>query len=557
MKPKKRENPVHEVKSMKVQTWVAAELSFTGTIKYDNPFEEVDLNVTFTCGRHKFVMPGFWDGGQIWRCRFALPKAGVWHYAASSTDPANKGLTGEGDIECVKYEGDLPIYQHGFVKTEPGKRYFVYDDGTPFFYLGDTHWNFAVEEFDEPGDHADDLACDSHFKKIVDVRREQGFNVYQSEPIGARYSLSKGLFESDIEGFKDLDRRFAYIAENGFVHANAQLLFPRDVVRMERYDDEAYLIRLARYWAARYAAYPVMWTLGQEVDNDFYFTRGDQKRFEKENNPFKLFAKGLHDNDPYRHPLTAHMEYCSLVPGPAGDGTAPSLSAFREVPGHDWFGYQWSRGLDRPLDYEFARDGFLNGQGKVCILYESRYDRLWTKEYGARSEGWIAYLNGLYGYGYGAIDIWLYKSTYDINRESNDGYDIATPEDKQLHWSKSVFFDTAKQMGYMKAFFEKLAWWKLVPRFNSPAWFTPDGENFHSVASDERNTIVIYFFRRDDFSTGVLHNLEKVEYTYQWFNPRTGVYGEKRSFWPDAHRDYRIEQKPDKFDWVLLVEKKK
>lgn len=544
---------------MTVKTWVAGEIKMTSSKKYANPFEDVDVDVTFTLGRTKIKLPAFWDGGKTWIVRFALPKAGLWKYAGVCTDETNKGLTVAGEVECVPYDGDLEIYRRGFVKTVPGLRYFVYDDGTPFFYLGDTHWNMCKEEFDEPGDHAGDLKCASHFKYIVDKRVEQGFNVYQSEPLDAQYTnlIGSGLHEDAIPGFRDMDARFAYIAEKGMVHANAQLLFPRFLVYIARYDDKAYIKRLARYWAARYAAYPVMWTLGQEVDNDFYFTRGDQKKFEKEDNPFKIIAAGLHENDPYRHPLTGHMEYCSYAPGPGHDGTMPSTSAFRDTPGHDWYGYQWSRSLNTPMNYEFGKDGWLNGQGKVCVLYESRYDCLWTKHYGARSEGWHAYLNGLYGYGYGAIDIWLYKSTYDIHRESNDGRDIITPEDKQKPWSESVEFETAYQMGYMKKFFQSLEWWKLMPRFEAPSYFTADTpEPWFSLASDERNTIVMYFCN-DGYETGTLLHLDRAEYTLQWFNPRTGEYMPKRSFTPDPHRMHRLEFKPTKDDWVLLVQKKK
>ena len=539
---------------MKVKTWLADEIKFTSSVEYADPFEDVDVDVTFTCGRKSLTVPAFWDGGKTWIVRFALPKAGEWQYEAKCSDGKNKGLSKKGEIECVKYDGELEIYKRGFVKTEPDKRYFVYDDGTPFFYLGDTHWNFACEEFDEPGDHAGEIKCDSHFKYLVDRRIEQGFNVYQSEPIGAKYDISAGFNEDAIEGFRDLDRRFKYIADKGLVHANAQLVFPRLLVKFEKYE-KAYFKKLARYWAARYCAYPVMWTLGQEVDNDFYYTRGDQRKFQKEDNPFKDIAEGLYENDPYKHPLTAHMEYTCILPGPAGDGTCPSTSAFREVKGHSWYGYQWSKSLASPIDYNFAKDGWLNGQGKTCILYESRYDGLWTKHFGARSQGWLAYLNGLYGYGYGAIDIWYYKSTYDINKETNDGIDKVTPEDKQTPWSISVEYESAIQMGYMRSFFEKLEWWKLIPRFDSPAFFTPEKENYHAIATDERNTIVIYFFNHGAFETGMLRNLELCKYTYQWFNPRTGKYLEKREFYPDIHRMYKVEQKPDKFDWVLLIEK--
>ncbi len=540
---------------MTVKTWIADELEFKSAKKYANPFEDVDFDAVFTQGRQKIAFPAFWDGGDIWKVRFCLPKAGTWKYVLKCTDKENTGFQGEGTVECVKYDDDYEIYKRGFLKTEPDVRYFMYADGTPFFYLGDTHWNFIEEEFDEPGSHAGNLKCESHFKYIVDKREAQGFNVYQSEPIGAKYNLSQGLFEADLEAFRDLDRRFKYIADHGFVHANAQIHFPSRLIELNRWQDKKYLERLGRYWAARYGAYPCLWTLGQEVDNDFYYTRGDQKKFKKENNPFKDIARGLHKADPFKQPLTAHMEYFNLDSFPDADGTSPSKSAFRDIEGHTWWGYQWSKNVNDPIDHSFGKDGWLNGQNKVSVLYESRYEGLWTKNFGARSQGWLAYLNGLYGYGYGAQDIWLYKSKYDIDTESTDGRDIITPEDKKVFWPESLEYETVKQLKYMKDFFKNLKWWKLLPCFDSPAYFTPEKDNYYSIATDERRTTVIYFFNYG-YETGTIKNLENYEYTYQWFNPRTGEYSEKRSFWVDTHRCYRVGNKPEKEDMVLLIERK-
>ena len=542
---------------MTVKTWIASELSFISEKTYKNPFEDVDIDVVFTCGDKALIFPAFWDGGNIWRVRFSLPTAGTWTYTVKCADPQNPSLSGAGEIKCIAYDGDLPIYKHGFLKATPNVRYFTYADGMPFFYLGDTHWTFATEEFCEPGEHAGEIDCDSHFKYVVDRRYAQGFNVYQSEPIGVPYSLSEGVFESDLDGFRELDRRFAYLAERGFVHANAQLLFPGMLIRIKRIDDAEYLRRLGRYWAARYAAYPCLWTLGQEIDNDFYFERGDQRRITKEDHPYRYIAEGLHAADAHKQPLTAHMEFYRVeLRDGSFDGTLPSDSSFRNVKGHNFYAYQWSRKLNRPIDTEFAKDGWLNGQGKVCILYESSYENLWTKNFGARSQGWIAYLNGLYGYGYGCIDMWFYKSSYDTHRTTCDGYDTVSLEDKQEPWSRSIEYETAKQLGYMRDFFEALEWWNLIPRFDSKNYFIPDGESFYSIATDERNVLVLYFFNPESYTTGILQNLDMCEYTYQWFDPRNGEYLEEISFRPDEKRTCCIEPKPNKNDWVLLVKKK-
>ena len=72
------------------------------------------------------------------------------------------------------------------------------------------------------------------------------------------------------------------------------------------------------------------------------------------------------------------------------------------------------------------------------------------------------------GHGYGAIDIWLYNSTYDMDNPTPwDGITI-TIEDKQTKWDVSLEFPSAYQMGHMHDFFDPIEWWKLIPRFDDP-----------------------------------------------------------------------------------------
>ena len=77
-----------------------------------------------------------------------------------------------------------------------------------------------------------------------------------------------------------------------------------------------YLDKLTRYWVARYGAYPVMWTLGQEVDNDFYFNRsqnGGHVMWNSINNPYLIVAAYIEKYDAYSHPLSAHQESIGRV----------------------------------------------------------------------------------------------------------------------------------------------------------------------------------------------------------------------------------------------------
>ena len=72
------------------------------------------------------------------------------------------------------------------------------------------------EEVDEAGPHAGHIDTDSHFKYIVHRRAQQGFTVYQSEPIGSPFDLTDGkVDQEDIEGFRTADRYYQAIADEG------------------------------------------------------------------------------------------------------------------------------------------------------------------------------------------------------------------------------------------------------------------------------------------------------------------------------------------------------
>lgn len=552
--------------------WCAGELTFTAEGTYERPFYDVEMDVVFTHGAAALTVPAFWDGGSTWKVRFALTKCGEWNYETKCSNTSDTGLHGiKGTVLCTAYDGDLAIYQHGFVKTEPGKKYFVYDDGTPFFYLGDTHWGMASEELDSAGPHAGDIQTDSHFCYIVDKRAEQGFTVYQSEPIGATYNIQDGIDENDIAGFRYVDRQFDYIAKAGLLHANAELVFPGYLTESV-YGDKAYFAKLARYWVARYCAYPVLWTLGQETDDTFY------EQFTRENNPYKDMCRTINACDPYHHPISAHQEYA------ARDNVMASNSVFAGVEGHNWFAVQWSPSLTNQYDFVIPADFWNNKEGKPAILYEGRYENLWTKNFGARAQGWIGFLSGLYGYGYGCVDLWLYQSDYDTDTVSNDGIDTITPEDKAVPWSTALNFKTAEELGYMKTFLNDAQWWTLIPDFDSKsafaanplhAFFTqlkaiftgsgsfiekivkffrfPSVKPFYASARNE-NTVVIYFYN-PGLAAGTVKGLQQgADYTVNWFNPVTGEYEEPETV-TAKNGTVRISQKPTEGDWVLLMQK--
>ncbi len=561
------------------QTWVANEAVFISTNEYVNPFTDVEMDLILTNGSTTYTVPCFWDGGSIWRARFMCPTSGNWSYKTVCSDKTDSGLHNQTSTFYIeKYSGNLDIYKHGFVKTQANTRYFVYDDGTPFFYLGDTHWNLSSEPL-------------SNIKTIADKRVEQNYTVIQSEPLGASFDFSDGISDSDIKGLRLNDEKFKYIADKGLVHANASFFYPSSMAvfinrnggftgkelgtvtnaggtythRDLSESAKAALERICRYWVARYSAYPVMWTLGQEVDNDFYFTRStNDPGWSYVNNPYKYMAAYINAHDPYKSPLTAHQE--------ATSHTSASNSAFRDVQAHTWYGAQWSPSLTGGSLQSVAMDYWNNGQGKPVVNYEGRYCYLWTKNFGARAQGWMAYLSGMYGYGWGGQDTWSYLNTYSEDANSNDGVDtITAAEKKAATWQDSLEYSSAYQVGYMRTFFEKTVgdWYNLIPRFDNASYLQRQSGAYAVVASNSSNTkIVAYFYNFSDptvgqtvnsknggTNTGTFGNLSpNTKYNYLWFDPINNKVTAEGTFTANANGKWFAGSKTNT-DMVLYIYK--
>ncbi|MBR2837642.1 MAG: DUF4038 domain-containing protein [Kiritimatiellae bacterium] len=543
------------------EVWRMSEFRFAASADYDaGGGDDMRFDATFSNRTSGAVIrrPGFWDGGSAFLVRFAPTAAGVWDWRTASGDKALDGQSGS--FEALPYKGPHAIYRHGFLRAEPGKKHLTYADGTPFFYLGDTHWGMYREEMDAPGPHAGGTGAASHFKFIVDRRVQQGFTVYQSEPIGAAFRLADGHVDAaDIAGFRLADRYYRYLADAGLVHANAEFFFPSEMTDGLA-GDAAALERLSRYWVARFGAFPVLWTLAQEIDNDFYAERKGH-RWNFRNNPWVKVAEFIHRHDAYAHPLSGHQEsaWDTTVTGagtvkdkdPALSGDGRSVFCSAEVTrrtGHSWWAAQWSPDLAGPVSLDAVRDYWASDKPAVC--YEGRYCGLWTKDFGARAQGWIAFLSGFCGYGYGAIDQWLYMSDYDVDRPSHDGVETISVEDKARPWCESLEYPSAAQMAHLKRFLTSFDWWNLKPDLveRRPGDVGRGVAGVHAVAGVRH---VFYFYGKDRRTIPVSGLERGGVYALRWFDPRSGEWSGESSVRADESGRLVLPDRPDEQDWAL------
>ena len=537
-----------------VAQWRVVEIPLTSTAAYADPFADVQVSATFHGpGGITVHRPAFWDGGPTWKVRFAPTQTGTWTMTTSASNHADLGLDHvTKTIAAVPYTGSLAIYKHGFVAPSADGHYLQYADSTPFLYLGDTHWVLPHERFDTsnaPG-------VRSQFKYVVDKRVHQGFTVYQSEPIWQPHGssdldahthygpdeepvadLTDGMQATDLAGFHNLDRKFAYIADAGLVHANAMISWVGQPHQFPSAMTPDFMTRMARYWDARYGAYPVIWTIGQEIDKDFYGRYAGSAMA-----PWTAAIEELDRVDDYNHPIMPHQENIG--------STTSQNSRFAGAPWHDGFASQWQSTDD--WNVQVAKDYW--GTGQPTVAYETPYEDFWTDSRHALSAFYKSYLLGMRGYGYGVSGVW--NDVYSAPGQPLDAGTAYELPARYQWWFDGANRATGDELTFGVQFFRGLKWWQLAPRFDDRSWsdFT-SGNNF--LASDGNRTYVA-LFADGTTQTGRLKGMDpRHYYTTTWFNPRTGARTKIDDRAEALDGSWTVPTKPTTDDWVLLAERGK
>ena len=124
-------------------------------------------------------------------------------------------LTISGFSQEKKWDGKSVDFSHGRLVVSENKRFLVFEDGTPFFYLGDTAWELFHR-----------LSKDDA-EKYLENRREKGFTVIQAVILAELDGLNvpnmegeRPLIDNDPEKpneqyFQHVDRVIRMAAEKG------------------------------------------------------------------------------------------------------------------------------------------------------------------------------------------------------------------------------------------------------------------------------------------------------------------------------------------------------
>jgi hypothetical protein len=513
------------------------EIILHSTKGYDNPFMDVNIDAVFTHEDGTVIaIPGFWNGDNEWKVRFASEKAGVWNYSVTCTDNENPSLFDKGTVTVQAAAPKNELEAHGYVTLRKGDRYLSYLDGKPFFYLADTHWQMPdyehLNECNYPG-----CTCGSQFKHLVDDRVKKGFTVYQTYFDSAnsdgggneRLHLwwQDRFTKINPQAFNEtMDIMMEYLADKGITVAMG---FGVHSSTINAFGQKAEpLLMFARYCVARYACYPVVWITAQEINI------GGPKGFEI----YRQVGALVGELDGFKRPNSAH-----IFPMYADTENAAAID---NCPWHQWWALQAGHTGDfNAVRERFYYESYYNLASKKPIIEtECNYEDLSGTNGNdvPRIGAYHAVISGSAGFTYGVTGVWAMRWN-----EEKRGWTGYSPEP----WYIGMDKPGSTEVGYMKAFFEYVGWADLTPSYDHT--FGTFEMRKHVSICHKDNDIIIYYFYDPANERGTLLGLKKnVKYQMRWFDTVTGKFIDLDPV-ISADGTCPIPKKPSNRDWLLLL----
>ncbi len=498
---------------MQAEQWRTIDITIKTKKEYRNPFQEVDVFGVFTGPSGQSLrLLGFWDGDGTWVVRFAPTAVGTWTYQIESTDPQNEDFSVSGTVECVPYTGELAMYRHGFLKVSEDGDYLEHADGTPFFWLGDTHWTFVTEErFDES--NCPDY--ESQFKACVDKRVEQKFNVYQCNfrdgNVDGHFGRNLDMMQKTENGYlpnleifhENVDKKMNYLADCGLLIAVGYAW----CYDMERHEAERYQ-NFAKYTAARYGAYPVVWTLAGELPG-YTGDLAENVRL------WNLVAQECEKWNGYGNLQSVHLACSRPFP--------------RVYEKESWFDFAMSQAGhgDMDMSQEMYAQFKEMYAGHPVLESEATYEGAMSGEYSSRiidakMMRRLAYLimqSGGCGYTYGCNGVW------ELQWEAGVG-GIGWGD---MSWWDGLKLPGAGQLTIFRDFYESVNWSTLKPlpeeKAETTCFFlspTPNRMRIFFTGDAEMKRVVGYI-TETSMKALTLRGLTAEKYHGWWMDPETGV----------------------------------
>ncbi len=515
--------------------WEEIEIVLLAEREYKNPYTEVDVHIVFT-GPDGLELrrPAFWDGGNIWKVRFASPVSqGTWEWLSYASKSGDRGLNGQkGELQALPYSGNNPLVKKGLLRMSPGGRNVIHSDGTPFLVIGDTPWALpfrgTVESVTRYAQNRQERGFNTALLMSVqpDMRAEGPRNRNETGGFGVGFEdLKDGhLNQINTEYFKTLDTLITILLDHGIVPVYNPVFQGygwKGLSALGAHADPGEYSRYTKYLIARYGARPAFWLVS-----------ADGTGRERVTEPAGIVTN---EWDAYRQPAGIHYSpFCDRLPN-WSDDPQHGFHYNRTHHSAEWLDFQWAQtghgGEHLPYKVFNMYD---NLPVKASANGEPTYERIGRPDnaigWWQGHEAWINITSGgTMGHVYGAGGLWNWKLAADEPGWENWANTHAA-------WNESIEFEGSRYVGYVSRAFEGLDFTDIERRH--------DLAEDHPALAREGMLYIVYLQEggqiRLEGLTGPLH--------YRWFNPVTGMWSAEGEVGPGQELEA-----PGKEPWVLIA----
>lgn len=536
-----------------VSQWGVFEAVKVAKTTYANPIDSVEWMATFTSPSGlSYRQIGFWDGGKVWKVRFRPNELGKWSFRILCNKTQDENLHWvAGQFDCIPGDATNPFLKHGYLKKSSNNRYFTYDDGTPFFWMGDNVWAIT------------NRATLGEFQHYLKDRKEKRFNVITAQATGCyaidgeygknRHGESQFIDDNydapNPEYFRLLDSMTIATNQHGMLML-LNLVWTSVHSQVHRPDVTWEILspkqcsRLAGYITARLAAYHTVWLVGADDDD----------KTEVEKNCVRSMALAVKQSDAMNN-LTSHH--------PRGWTTT-----FDSFPFDTWLdfhcvqashhihGLHGAYDLVLPLYYATPVKPFFDEEA----AFEDITDAFWLNDstrpklddYHVRKAHYYSIFAGSFGINYGADGLWQWSVP---NQKLPSGVLIS-----RLSWDKALALKGSYQMQHLRSVMESLPWYRMKPfqgAVQETKTLEPEGtiSKITGMIRDD-NQVAVFYAPNNPFLRLNIPSMPP-HVAVSWYNPRIGSFVKTDTI---KHSGVLNLQRPptpgiaaDTLDWLIHI----
>ena len=420
------------------------------------------------------------------------------------------------------------------LKISENKRFLVKEDGSPFFFLGDTAWELF---------HRLNRA-DADF--YLSNRAAKGFTVIQAVVL-AEFD---GLTVTNAYGHLPLEKNDpakpneAYFKDVDYIVNKAEQL-GLYIGMLPSWGDKWNKLRGAgpeiftaanaeaygRFLGNRYKTKPVIWILG-----------GDRNPVSDAHLAIiRAMAKGLKRGDGGKHLMTFH---------PQGPGN--SSQWFHADEWLDFNMCQSGHASTNIPTYSFTTTNYLLNPVKPTLDGEPRYEdhpinwrpaNGWFDDWDVRQAAYWSLLAGACGHTYGNHNIWQFLQA-----------DRKPVSSARTEWRTALDQPGAFQVGNARKLFESRAWQKLIPDQSLLTSEAGEGaDHIRAAGAGDGSFGFVYSPMGKPFTLKV-GKFVGSRVKAQWFNPREGTWTLDGEFPTLGIHQFTPPSQGRGNDWVLIVD---